>query len=262
MSSGPSENAHIFYVLELQHAGLDVNLLLNDIEIVRADSAEQKASQQKIDGWLVRGENEIRLLAGLPATGQTGALLDLKCLLFRGPHGRQPGESEALARFAERDRSKFPAADPQQVWRSSFTADPYYGPWRWERGYRIELSRGVLAEVMRLLRRVTTALNSGDAETLGSSFRVSMEERSRAYDLRLDRLQEQAKAWCDLWNPMRVSDPKPEDYSFTVEGERRLLRIERKDKGRVFSFDKVAARPGPERIYLAQTADEGWIVVR
>ena len=261
MSTSGFAKPQIHYVIELQYAGLEVRLLLNGIEIVRGTQAEKKIVQQKVNGWLSSAGNELELFASIPDPAHINAPIDLKCLVFRGPHGRQPEESEALARFAERDKAKLPAGAMRSVWKTSFAADPFYGPWRWENGRPISLDATTISAALQIVRSVIAALNGHNTTSLIQLFRVHIDENARAYGMQVDRVEEQLAGWCHSWTPAPPRNPSPEEYSLTVEDNRRLLRIERKDGSPVFTADLKSAGSGPRRIYAARLA-EAWAIVR
>ena len=185
--------ARIHYVIELKTVGLNTKLILNDVEIARGKVADRKIIQQKVNGWMVKGSNSLVLWAALEDPAHPPPLVDLKCLIFRGPQGRQPEESEALDRFSERDKTKLPASSMQQVWSASFHADPCYGPWRWEIGRPIVLNDTSTAAVVRVMRSVVNALNRNDRQELLASFRVMTEENVRAYGFEASQIEAQLR---------------------------------------------------------------------
>jgi hypothetical protein len=187
--------------------------------------------------------------------------VDLKCLVFRGPQGRQPEESEALDRFAERDKTKLPAGSMQQVWSTKFQADPCYGPWRWESGRAVALNDTAIEAVLQVLRSVVDVLNRNDKQALPSFFRVMTEENARAYGFDHAQIEAQLQDWCGSWSPVAAWAPVLGDYTLTIEGDRRLLRVERKDGKPVFTADPRGSGSGPRDMRLAWL-DEGWLIVR
>ncbi len=261
MSSPSVANPQIHYVIELQDSGVDVRLVLNDIEIARGTQAESKMSQQKVNGWLTFGPNELVLQAGLSDPTQTKVPLDLKCLLFRGPHGRQPEESEALARYAERDKARLPAGAMQVVWSTKFASDPYYGPWRWENGLPVALDPSTFLGASMVIGSVIASLNSHNTNELVRLFRVHIDENSRALGTKVERIEAQLAGWCTSWTTSPPRQVVPEEYSMVVEGSQRLLRIDRKDGKPVFTANPDTPGSGPLRIYLAKLA-EGLTIVR
>ena len=261
MSAPGVTNPQIHYVVELQYAGLEVRLLLNGVEIVSGTQSDRKIVQQKVNGWLTYSPNELELYAAIPDPTHINAPLDLKCLIFRGPHGRQPEESEALARFAERDKAKLPAGAMQVVWKTSFASDPFYGPWRWENAPPITLDAPSTAAALQVVRSVIAALNGHNKVDLVQLFRVHIDENARAMGIMPEQLEGQLTGWADSWTLALPGNPLPEEYSLTVEGNRRLLRIERKDGKPVFTADPKSAGSGPRRIYIARLG-QGWAIVR
>ena len=253
--------ARIHYVIEFKSVGLDARLMLNDVEIARSKLADRKIIQQKVNGWMVRGSNSLVLWAALQDPAHPPPLVDLKCLVFRGPYGRQPEESEALARFAERDKTKLPAGSMQQVWSTSFQADPCYGPWRWESGRPIALDQTSTAAVLRVLGSVADALNRNDKQALPAFFRVMTEENVRAHGFDPVQIEAQLEDWCGAWSPVVSWAPVLDDYALSVEGGGRLLRVERKDGKPVFTADAKGNGSGPRDMRLAWLED-GWLIVR
>jgi hypothetical protein len=253
--------ARIHYVIEFKFVGLEARLMLNDVEIARCMPADRKIIQQKVNGWLIRGSNDLVLSAALEDPAHPPPLVDLKCLVFRGPQGRQPEESEALARFAEREKTKFPAGSMQQVWTTSFRADPWYGPWRWESGPPIALDQTSAAAALRVLGSVVDALNRNNKQALLAIFRVMTEESARANGFDPAQIEAQLGDWCSVWSPVAAWTPVLDDYALTVEGRGRLLRVERKDGKPVFSSDRRGNGSGPRDMRLAWL-NEGWLIVR
>jgi hypothetical protein len=261
MSTRGDANPQIHYVIELQYSGLEVRLLLNGIEIVLGTQSERKIVQQKVNGWLTNRPNDLVLYAGIPDPAHVNAPLDLKCLVFRGPHGRQPEESEALARFAERGKAKLPAGAMQVVWNTSFASDPYYGPWRWEAGRNVASDAASAAGAMEVVPDVIVALNGHNTEALARIFNVYIEENARAYGMKVERVEEQLAGWCESWTPVPPRNLALEQYSLTVEGGQRLLRIERKDGSPLFTADPKSPGSGPRKVYCARLG-EGLVIVR
>lgn len=253
--------ARIHYVIEFKSVGLESRLMLNDVEIARCRSADRKIIQQKVNGWMVRGSNELVLLAALQDPAHPPPLVDLKCLVFRGPQGRQPEESEALARFAERDKTKLPAGSVQQVWSTSFQADPWYGPWQWESGRLIALDQTSASAALRALGSVVDALNRNDRQELLAFFRVMAEESARANGFDSAQIEAQLGDWCSGWTPVGAWTPILDDYVLSIEGSGRLLRVERKDARPVFTASAKGNGSGPRDTRLAWLG-EGWIIVR
>jgi hypothetical protein len=253
--------SRIQYVIELKFAGLNARLMVNDVEIARGKPADRKIIQQKVNGWLVGGSNDLVLSAALQDAAHPPPLVDLKCLVFRGPMGRQPEESEALARFAERDKAKLPAGSMQQVWSTSFQADPCYGPWRWERGRQIALDQTSAAAVLRVLKSVVDALNTNDKQALLALFRVMTVENVRAYGFDQALIEAQLGDWCGAWTPVAAWAPLLDDYALSIEGRGRLLRVERKDGKPVFTADPRGVGSGPRDVRLAWL-EGGWLIVR
>jgi hypothetical protein len=261
MSTSPVASQKIHYVIELQHAHIEVRLLLNDIEIARGTAADQKIVSQRVNGWMLCEGNELKLFAAIPDPAHLAGPVDLKCLVFRGPHGRQPEESEALARFAERDKQKFPAGAMQELWKTSFASDPCYGPWSWEYGHPIAPDGEATAGAMHAINSVIATLNVQDSAQLQQLFRVMTDESALAYGIKVERAEAQLAAWCASWTAVPLRPLLPDDFLLTVEGNHRLLRIERKDGNSVFTADTKFPAPGQRRIYLAHL-DTGWTIVR
>jgi hypothetical protein len=261
MSTSAVASPKIQYVVELQHSGLDVRLLLNNIEIASAGVADRAITQQKVNGWLLGGANELALYAAIPDPSHIQGPLDLKCLLFRGAHGRQPDEEEALAKFAERDKAKLPAGALQQVWKTSFPADPFYGPWLWSSAPVITLDSGTVQAALRIVSSVIDALNARNVQKLIDLFRVQIDENAAAYGMKVERIEQQLRGWAESWTAAPPRTILPDEYSLVVEGEQRLLRIQRKDGHSVFSTNPTASAPGLSRIYAARLA-RGLAIVR
>ena len=260
MSAPIAANPLIHFVIELQHSGLEVRLLLNSIELHRGGAMDKKIVQQKVNGWMTGAGNELALYAGIPDPANIPNPLDLKCLVFRGPQGRQPTEDEALARFAERDKAKLPAGNMQLVWKTSFASDPFYGPWRWEGARPISADPPTVASAMQLVRSVTASLSQRDSAGVVRFFRIYIDENARAYGMNVDRLEGQLRAMCESWPAEEPGNPVPNDYSFVVEENRRLMGIERKDGLSVFS-DPKSPGSGPLRVYVS-SLQEGLTIVR
>jgi hypothetical protein len=261
MSSPIAINPLIHFVIELQHSGLEVRLLLNGIDLHSGVPADKKIVQQKVNGWMTSSENELALYAGIPDSANIPNPLDLKCLVFRGPQGRQPAEEEALARFAERDKAKLPNGSIQLVWKTSFASDPSYGPWRWEAARPISADVPTIASAMQLILSAVTVLRQGDSTGLVRLLRIYVDESARAYGVNAGRLEAQVQAMCDSSPRVQSRDPVPEDYSFEVEENRRLMRIERKDGLTVFTADPNSPAVGPARVYVS-SLPEGFAIVR
>lgn len=253
--------ARIQYVIEFKSAGLGARLTLNDVEIARGKTADRKIVQQKVNGWMVRGSNGLALWAAIEDPAHPPPLVDLKCQVFRGPMGRQPEESEALARFVERDKAKLPARAMRQVWSTSFQADPCYGPWRWESGHLITLDQPSTASVLRVLRSVVDALNRNDKRALVTIFRVITDENVRAYGFDQALVETQLEDWCGVWPPVANWAPVLDHYALSIEGQGRLLHVERKDGKPVFTADPRGNGSGPRDVRLAWL-EEGWLIVR
>jgi hypothetical protein len=250
----------IHFVTELQHSGVDVRLLLNGIELHRGKPEDKKIIQQKVNGWMTAAGNELALYAGIPDPENIPDTLNLKCLVFKGPHGRQPSEDEALAHYAERDRAKFPTGSMQLVWKTPFASDPFYGPWRWENARPISADPSTVASALQIIQSVSAGLSEHDSESVVRFFRVYIDESARAYGLKVDRMEEQLRGMCEAWPAGEPGKPVADDYSFFVEENRRLMRIERKDGLSVFSNPKSPGS-GPGRVYVS-SLQEGLTIVR
>jgi hypothetical protein len=244
----------------LQHSGLAASLLLNGIEIHRGTPNDTKIVQQKVNGWMTAAGNELALYAGIADPANIPNPLDLKCLVFKGPQGRQPSEDEALAHYAERDKAKFPTGSMQLVWKTSFASDPFYGPWRWENARPISADPPTVASALQLIQSVSAGLSEHDSESVVRFFRVYIDESARAYGLEVDLLEGQLRGMCEAWPAGESGKPVADDYSFFVEENRRLMRIERKDGLSVFSNPKSPGS-GLGRVYVS-SLQEGLTIVR
>jgi hypothetical protein len=250
----------IHFVIELQHSSVEVRLLLNGIELHRGKPADKKIIQQKVNGWMTAAGNELELYAGIPDPANLPNPLDLKCLVFKGPQGRQPSEDEALAHYAERDKAKLPTGSMQLVWKTSFASDPFYGPWRWESARPISADPPTVASALQLIHSVSAGLGEHDSESVVRFFRVYIDESARAYGMKVERIEEQLRAMCESWPAGSAGKPAADDYSFFVEENRRLMRIERKDGLSVFG-DPKSPGSGPRRVYVS-SLQEGLAIVR
>jgi hypothetical protein len=246
-----SATPFIHYVLELQHSGLDVRVVFNGVELFNGVPADKKIIQLKINGWMTATGNKLVLYASIPDPAHPVEPADLKCLVFRGPMGRQPDESEALERYAERDKAKFPIGAKQQVWQTTFASDPFYGPWQWESAAPITQNPATIHAALQVVGAVTAALNSHNVTDLQQLFRVYIEEGVRAYNMKQESVEAQMKGWAESWTTTAIHSPMQEDYSLIVEENRLLLRVERKDNLPVFTTDAKTPGTGLTRIYLA-----------
>ena len=251
----------IHYVVELKYVGLNLRLQLNDVEIAQGKPEDRKIIQQKVNGWLVRGNNDLVLCASLLDPAHPPPLVSLKCQVFRGPMGRQPEESEAVVRFVESDKKKLPSGSMQQVWSTSFQAAPCYGPWRWEEGRQVALDHASVGAAMRVMSSVADALGKKDKQSLLALFRVITDESVRAYGFDRALVEGNLEDWCNAWSPVPGWVPVPDDYILSVEGRGRLLRVLRKDGRPVFTQAATGSGSGPRDFRLAWL-EEGWLIVR
>lgn len=254
----------IHYVIELQYASIDLCLMLNGIEIARGGPKDRKISQLMVNYWLNETGNQLELYAAVPDPAHIDFPVNLKCLVFRGPMGRQPEESEALARYEERDKTRLPAGSMQQVWKTSFDCAPNPGPWYWQSGWVIQQDQVSAVAGLRVLHAVVNALNAHDSTALMQLYRIFIDESARSYEMEPAGIAEQLQEWCAGWTPTLPLHPNLDEYNFAVEGNRRLLRIERKDGNSVFSTDPKhpkTTQEGSRRLYLARM-DQEWIIVR
>lgn len=261
MAGHASPSPHINFVVELQYSGLDVLLALNGIELVRGVASEGKVIQLKINGWMKSGSNDIVLSAGVPVSPQASRPLDLKCLIFRGPHGRQPDESEAIVRFAERDRANLPPGQMQVVWKGAFSSDPHYGPWRWESANPLAASPDDRTAALGLMASVQDALNAGRVDELLEIFHVMIQETARALGIQSRGFEASLRGWAGTWARGHSRPLSGGDYDMAVEGDHRLLRIVRRDGRYLFTADPGRNAFGPRLIYVSYL-QEGWAIVR
>ena len=213
MSAPNSGQPLIHTVIEFQSMGLDARLLLNDVELARTTPADRKILQQKVNGWLTFGGNELVIEAALPDPHKA-ARPNLKCLIFRGPFGRQPDESEALARYEEDKPASFPGGNRQVVWATKFSSEPNYGPWRWEMGRPFALENQAMQAGLYAVSSVVAWLNEKRNADLLHAFRVVTEESVRAYGMSPQLIAEQLLEWAGSWTPQPTEIDHPEDFAF------------------------------------------------
>jgi hypothetical protein len=245
MSEPISTGYLLQYVVEMQSSSLNSCLLLNGIEIASYTAKRRSISSQKVNGWLVYGDNELELRAAVDDPAHLPGPVALKCLLFRSLHGKQPDESEALASYVERDLQKMPVGQMQTVWRKTFQPNPYYGPWSWERGYPMAPDKPTMAAAMSLVAHILSLLDAGRADQLVEIYRVYIDENVRAYEMDAAALEAQLRAWCGGWKQLNDWVLREEDYEFIPEARQRLLQVRRKDRESVFGAS------GSDVIYLA-----------
>jgi hypothetical protein len=150
----------------------------------------------------------------------------------------------------------------QPVWTTSFAADPFYGPWLWERGLQINLGDESKTQCMKLILKVVQALNDRNDQELSNMVLVIMDEASLAYNVKRKLLEDQLPAWIASWQPLALEKVNFEEYSFSLAANQRLIRIERKDGFPVFNLDPKTPRPGPRSVYIAKLGESGWTLVR
>jgi len=155
MSESPD---FILHVVEFRAAAVNASLSLNGVELIRSEADRPLMTQIKINGWMRYSGNELILRAGAPEQPKSKRPLDLKVNLFRGPHGRQPEESEALRRYELQDPKTVAPGEPVEIWKASFPSVPYYGPWEWERAVELHVGDALTSAVAAALNSVAVAI--------------------------------------------------------------------------------------------------------
>jgi hypothetical protein len=257
----PTDVPFIHYVLETQNAGVDIRVLLNGAEIVRGVPADKKITQEKINGWLVGGQNKVQIYASVTDPEKITGQVHIKCLLFRGPMGEQPDESKALLRFEQDDKMKLPNGAMQMVWQETFTPEPFYGPWVWETSAPIVPGPVSERAALGVLTSAIVALNAHDGEAVVKLFTVYLDEVARAYHGNAERQKARMAGMADAWTVVPMHALAAENYAFHYEENQKLLRVDRKDGLPLFTEDVKSPGIGPQRVYLANTP-LGWTIVR
>jgi hypothetical protein len=259
MSESPD---FILHVVEFRAAAVNASLSLNGVELIRSEADRPLMTQIKINGWMRYSGNELILRAGAPEQPKSKRPLDLKVNLFRGPHGRQPEESEALRRYELQDPKTVAPGEPVEIWKASFPSVPYYGPWEWERAVELHVGDALTSAVAAALNSVAVALNERDTVTLLELFRVYVNELGRSLGIAPARIEAQLREWAQSWRAPGKQMIDSDQLSLTLQAENHVIRVRRLDHAPVLTSDAGNPATGPSEFFLAMLPGGGLRIVR
>ncbi len=238
------------YVLETLMAGLQGRVALNGVEIVADESAASKTLAQRVNPWIVEGENRLAVALRLPppsppapapdtpvwqapptAAAPDGP--DFSLRLIGGRFGVEPGPEGDLLRYAW-EAAREPLA-PRQ-WRimlnQGFRPPRSFGRWLWQDAPAGPPQAGDAADLRAAVGQLMAAAQARDVRALLLAHRLKFAEMARAMDDSESLFSDDLAQALEALFAARDYAVRPLDATLLVLeplAEGRLVRVRRPD---------------------------------
>lgn len=234
------------YVLETLMAGVQARVALNGVEIVADESAASKTLAQRINPWIIEGENRLAVALRLPPppTPEPGSPAwlpapaapdspDFSLRLIGGRFGVEPGPEGDLLRYAwETSREPLAPRQWRMVLNQGFRPPRTFGRWLWQDAPAGPPQAAEVADLRAAIGQLMAAAQSRDARTLLQAHQLKFAELARALDDTESLFRDDLTQALDALFAARDYAVRPLDASLLVFeplAEGRLVRVRRAD---------------------------------
>lgn len=175
------------YVLEVSCENVDAEVRLNDWIAYHATDARRRVAQQKLNPWLLEGDN--RLTVTLAPLAET---LLFRMSFYKTEHGTRCTDDKALVVYHwTPEEAPLERVDPEAaerprtfVFEHAFRMTRAFGPWSWEQGQAYMPSDR--PHIVGLVERLHRAIEARQVDEVMGMLSTKLEEIARAVGLPTD----------------------------------------------------------------------------
>jgi hypothetical protein len=181
-------DSSFLYVIAVESASLNFEILLNDVPVGPAPDRRPVNSQRNVNQWIVEGTNVLEIRLGLPSDGDPEHSRSFQLRLFGGEHGKVPDSKDALIEFVW-DAAAQPLGEPlATVFTNEFQPEISFGRWRWQDCPASALTESDKQELVQLIRKAHRAFSEKDVGAVAELLKLLSAEMARAVDIEEEEL--------------------------------------------------------------------------
>ncbi|MBI3820337.1 MAG: hypothetical protein HY286_16725 [Planctomycetes bacterium] len=219
------------FAVELDFAGLLVEVRLNDVRVYRDSSGVPRIREDRVNHWIVPGPNLLEVWLGIP-NGAEGEKADepsfeLEWFAWESS-GSTRRDAERVAGYRYRQELQLPTGEMRRVWDASLEPARNFGEWAWQRADGDPLEAVDRAGIVQLLQRLHDGVSNRNITTVRKTLNIQNEEMARAFGLDARDRDTGQRAFlekCVAAPRWRLEPLRPDELEFHSQAGGRLVFV-------------------------------------
>lgn len=170
------------YAVELDTSGLLVEVRLNDVRIYRDDSAVPRIREDRLNHWIIPGENILEVWLGLPTDGDDSQSFELDWSRWEDEQTRR--DADHISHYRWNGELKLERGVKRRVFDSIRTIHDGTGPWAWQDADDAPMTESDRGEIIQILQNLHAGIARRDIASVREALRIQNEEMARAYHVK------------------------------------------------------------------------------
>lgn len=218
------------YAIELDSAGLLLEVRLNDVRIYRDSSAVPRIREDRVNHWIVPGENTLELWLGLPAESASGdgdpSSFELEWLTWDSADSRQ--KADRIAGYRWRGELKLERGVMRRAWDAVVTPGVDFGRWAWQDSIAELPEERDRAEILQILMELHLGIERREIGAVRDKLILQNAEMARAFGHDPDDRERRQRAFlesCVAASRWRVEPLRPAELLFHPQAGGKLVFV-------------------------------------
>jgi hypothetical protein len=214
------------FAIEFESAGLCVEVRLNGVRVYRETSGVPRIREDRVNHWMVPGENVLELWLGLPEAGSDDTTFEAEWLRWQENETR--GAAERIATYRWNHELALARGELRRAFDARVSLENAFGAWAWQGADGGALTLGDRSAIVEVLWDLHGAVARGDVVAVRRRLALQNDEMARAHGQEAgdrDRRQHAFLTSCVTAPRWRLEPLDPATLLFAPHADGKLVSV-------------------------------------
>ncbi|MFN0206935.1 MAG: hypothetical protein ACKVS6_11585 [Planctomycetota bacterium] len=214
------------FAIELESSGLLLEVRLNDVRVYRDFSGTPRIREDRVNHWIVPGENILEVWLGRVADCNDPESFELEWLYWG--EGKTRKSADRISGYRYNRELILPIGETRRVWDSILKPEDDFGSWAWQDADEQPVSDADRAEIISVVESLYQGIAKKDILGVRKKLSIQNAEMARAYGVSPEDRDHKQKSFleqCVAADRWRLEPLKPELFHYNSQAGGRLVFV-------------------------------------